>query len=126
LDVHHNARDREESRVRDMAGIAEHRGWRTVEARGSRTFRREAWLAGRSLGVEVRGYRPTERDLQELDRRQAREGASTRRASPLRRRDGGATDRLHVVEAVVRSRVPDPEVQANPAFKVVSANRGRG
>jgi hypothetical protein len=100
--------------VCDMARIAEHRGWRTVEARGSRTFRREAWLAGRSLGLEVRGYRPTERDLQELDRRQAREPGGRRpdTRQPQRRRDGGATDRLQVVEAVVRSRVPNPEVQA--------------
>jgi hypothetical protein len=54
--------------IRDMAAIAHHRGWSIVKAQGSAEFRREAWLAGRSLGLEVRGYRPTERDLQDLHR----------------------------------------------------------
>src|SRR5258708_6465004 len=55
--------------IRDMTAIAQHRGWTIVMARGSTGFRREAWLAGRTMGIEVRGYRPTERDVQELDRR---------------------------------------------------------
>jgi hypothetical protein len=101
--------------VRDMARIAAHRGWRTVEARGSRTFRREAWLAGRTLDLDVRGYRPTERDRQELERRLAardREAARGEMASPSSPRDRGAVDRLGVVEAVVRDRVQDPVVRS--------------
>jgi len=109
------ARRSDPNAVRDMARIAEHRGWRTVEVGGSRTFRREAWLAARTLGLEVRGYSHTERDRQELERRLAareREGASPEAGSPPHRRDRGAADRLGVVEAVVRDRVGDPVVQA--------------
>lgn len=98
--------------VRDMVRIAEHRGWRTVEARGARSFRREAWLAGRTVGLEVRGYRPTDRDRQELERRRA---AHERQPEDLAERprfeDRGAQDRLRVVEAVVRGRVADAEIQ---------------
>jgi hypothetical protein len=49
--------------IRDMVEIARHRGRSIVAVRGSTEFRREAWLAARQLGLEVRGYQATERDL---------------------------------------------------------------
>jgi hypothetical protein len=115
--------------IRDMARIAEHRGWTIVTVRGEPSFRREAWLAGRSLGIEVRGHRPTERDIQELDRRIDRRLAAQDRSertrnypnadsSPVepearakKQRDGDGRDQLRVVEAVVRSRIVQPAAQ---------------
>lgn len=113
--------------IRDMVLVAQHRGWSIVTAHGSKEFKREAWLAGRALGLEVRGYRPTERDIQELDRRidrrQAAEARSagrhreddgpapTEASAPRRRERADARDQLRVVEAVVRSRVASPEAQ---------------
>lgn len=94
--------------IRDMASIARHRGWTIITARGSADFRREAWLAGRSLGLEVRGHRPTERDLQELQRRMRPREQS---AAPPEQDDAGVRSRLAVVDTVVRSRVRDPVVQ---------------
>ncbi len=85
--------------IRDMILVARHRGWTIAVAHGSAEFRREAWLAGRASGLEVRGYRATERDLQELERRLQR------------RRNPDAQSRLRVVEAVVRNRIADPAVQ---------------
>lgn len=55
--------------VRDLAAIAAHRGWRTIQVRGEDAFRREVWMEARALGLEVKGYKPRERDQQELDRR---------------------------------------------------------
>jgi hypothetical protein len=98
--------------VRDMVRIAEHRGWRRLEARGARTFRREAWLAGRTAGLEVRGYRPTERDLQALERRLAARERLDRRADDRIKPHTAAGDRLRLAEAVIRSRAPDPQAQA--------------
>lgn len=102
--------------IRDMAMIAQHRGWRSVAVRGSEDFRREAWLTGRAMGLEVQGYRATERDLQELERRQA----ASRRAED-RREDPAADHRLRIVEAVVRDRIPSPERQS----QIVAAARDR-
>lgn len=110
--------------IRDMIAIARHRDWRVVVARGAPDFRREAWLAGRAAGIEVRGYRPSERDMQEVDRRiaarerwESRDGERPRerqqgggRADP--NRDQGVRSRLRTVEAVVRARVADPEDQS--------------
>lgn len=89
--------------IRDMIAIARHRDWTIVVVAGTPTFRREAWLASRAAGLEVRGYRPTERDLQELERRE--------RQTPELRRDAGAMLAGKVVEAVVRERVTSPETQ---------------
>jgi hypothetical protein len=104
--------------IRDMAAIAAHRGWRLVEAKGTPGFRREAWMAGRTLGLEVKGYAPTARDLQELDRRRANRERMEARLNDLARpadrrgdRLDGAVDRMRTVEAVVRSRVAEPVVQ---------------
>jgi hypothetical protein len=86
--------------------------------RGAPEFRREAWLSGRLSNLDVRGYRPTARDVQELQRRL---DATRRREThpvddrlndtrrPPRDRgpdDPGARSRLRAVEALVRSRVP--------------------
>ena len=117
--------------IRDMTDIARHRGWLIVTARGSAEFRREAWLAGRQAGLEVRGYQPTERDLQELDRRRERrergeqrrelrqEGRDDRRQragdtrEPVRsnREDRRGAAQMRVVESVVRARVQDEDGQ---------------
>jgi hypothetical protein len=117
--------------VRDMAVIAEHRGWTIVTARGSAEFRREAWLAGRSIGLEVRGYRPAERDIQELERRTNRRlrasdrldvrherreerrdhVADEQEVRRARGRETGAHTQMKLVDAVVRARVTDPERQ---------------
>jgi len=106
--------------IRDMAAVAHHRGWTVVVVHGEADFRREAWLTATALGMEVRGYQPTERDRQELERRQAalaRKAARTADARPERGdrelRDGAAAGRtnMRIVEAVVRARVGDRPAQ---------------
>lgn len=119
--------------IRDMTAIARHRGWTIVVAKGEAGFRREAWLAGRAVGLEVRGYRPTERDIQELDRRIDRRlsretrsgrtepstGERTRTSDP--EGDRGARSRLRAVETVVRARVSERSAQE----RIIAQARGR-
>lgn len=106
--------------IRDMAAVAHHRGWTVVVVHGEADFRREAWLTATTLGIDVRGYKPSVRDRQELGRRQAaltRKAARTANARP-EREDGevrvspaaGRTN-MRIVEAVVRARVGDPPAQ---------------
>jgi phage/plasmid primase-like uncharacterized protein len=59
--------------ARDLVAVAQHRGWEPVQVNGTSEFRREIWLAASERGMEVRGYKPTERDLQEVARRRERE-----------------------------------------------------
>lgn len=116
--------------IRDMAAVAQHRGWTVVVVRGEGDFRREAWLTASAVGIEVRGYRPSERDRQELERRQAALVRQTARAADERperadreRRDKGAAARnnMRIVEAVVRARVGDGPAQE----RILAAARER-
>ncbi|MFN3585804.1 LPD7 domain-containing protein [Phenylobacterium sp.] len=100
--------------VRDLVAIAQHRGWNTISVRGHSEFRREVWLRARAAGLEVRGYRPTERDLQHAERAQA--SGSVKRTPEL-----DAQARLRIVESVVRARVVESAEQA----RILSAARSR-
>lgn len=75
--------------ARDMALIAAHRGWGAVRVRGEDEFRREVWLQARALGLDVQGYKPRERDHQEL----ARVPAAPFRVTPSRQRPSPAETR---------------------------------
>lgn len=106
--------------VRDLAAIAQHRGWAIITVRGEASFRREAWIEGRALGLEVRGHRPTERDLQEAARRAPREARdrddrqpdrAEQRSPPSDRSVQNARASMKIVEAVVRARVTEPATQ---------------
>lgn len=123
-----NAARTDPNTIRDMVAIAQHRGWSTIEVRGATGFRREAWLAGQVRGLDVRGYQPTERDRQDLARRQAaqdrRRAAPDQPAGPAPRQDSSAPGpraHLKIVEAVVRDRVTDPDDRA----RILAAARSR-
>ncbi|WP_374346525.1 LPD7 domain-containing protein [Phenylobacterium sp.] len=125
-----SARRTDPHAIRDMAAIANHRGWTRVVVRGDPEFRREAWMALRIQGLEVRGYRPTDRDIEALRRQTERrvQAASEqdterpgreRRSAPLA--NPAAAARLRVVEAVVGDRVRSPEARN----RIVAAARDR-
>jgi hypothetical protein len=112
--------------VRDLIAIAQYRGWTTISVRGQTAFRREIWIAGQTAGLEVRGYRPSERDLQDLDRRaeRTRIPSNAERTASLAAGDlttPGPRSRLKIVEAVVKDRIADPVGQA----RILAAARGR-
>jgi hypothetical protein len=116
--------------IRDMVAIAQHRGWSIVSLRGAPAFRRESWLAASAAGLEVRGYSPTERDLQDLTRRLKARARQRQRDQPdlsvalARRRvetEPGPQSRLKIVETVVRARVTNPDAQA----RILTAARER-
>jgi len=49
-----------------MVDMAEARGWTQLQLKGTDQFRREAWLAAASRGLDVKGYTPKEEDLARL------------------------------------------------------------
>jgi hypothetical protein len=119
--------------IRHMVRIAQHRDWTVVLVRGAPEFRREAWLSGRLVDLDVRGYRPTARDVQELQRRL--DAARRRETQPVDDRlndtrrpprdhgpdDPGAQSRFKVIEAAVRARVPNTVEQD----RILASARGR-
>lgn len=63
------ARETNAEVIKDIVSIAQHRGWNAIEVRGAEDFRREVWMEARLAGLEVTGYKPKQRDTQELERR---------------------------------------------------------
>jgi hypothetical protein len=114
--------------IRDMVAIARHRDWTVIRARGAEDFRREAWLAGRTAGLEVQGYRPSERDQQELERRRAAKRRRAERDGPNDQdrvrspeRQEAARANMRIVETVVRSRLVERSAQE----RILAAARER-
>lgn len=134
--------------VRDLVAIARHRGWTNVHVTGSEAFRRAAWVEASRQGLEVRGYRANERDLQELDRlrrdnsrnsiapaavpsvaRESGRDPSHAREHSDRARSAGSKDRneratqsqLRVIEAVVRTALFDNPEAISRVMKVANA-----
>jgi hypothetical protein len=111
--------------IRDLLAVAQHRGWTAIEVRGAPGFRREVWAVGQSLGLDVRGYRPSERDRQAIEQRQTQGPHVQRADAPAR--DGpkldlrSPRDRLRIAEAVVRDRIVEPADQT----RLLAAARAR-
>ncbi len=71
--------------VKDLVAIAQHRGWEKIHVTGSEAFRRSVWLEAGQKGLEVRGYKPNDRDWQELDRLRGEKANNT--IAPMTARD---------------------------------------
>ncbi len=69
--------------VRSMMDIAAARGWQSVDVKGTAEFKREAWIEAQSRGIEALGYRPSDPDRQEADRRRNERGLSNEVRAPL-------------------------------------------
>ncbi len=82
--------------VADMLRVAQHRGWTRLKVDGDDAFRREVWIQGRAMGLNIKGYQPRDRD-----RQAAGEPASRR---PLE-------ERLRMASVVIQNLIPDPEAQ---------------
>lgn len=104
--------------IRAMIVVAEHRGWSLLHVRGDESFRREVWVEAQRKGLDVRGYAPTTRDLQQEARR------APRRAEPHRGRKTRSLPperRAQIVEAVLAARMLDPD----RARRLLEAARAR-
>lgn len=58
--------------VRSLITIAQARGWDRVTVSGTERFRKEAWMAAKLAGLEVKGYQPTQFEQSYLVRAAAR------------------------------------------------------
>ena len=93
--------------VASMLRIAQHRGWSRIKVSGDDAFRREVWVQGRSVGLEVSGYKPTERDRQAANAPVER---ATRRITEPTHTE--VKRRLVMAAVVVRTLISDPAAQA--------------
>jgi len=110
--------------IRDMVDIAEHRGWDRITVSGSEEFRREVWRAAALRGIDVDGYKPKPREVQEIGRTRDQQdtranaispgGADTRSRRPAR---GVSDPQPDTVDAPGATKEPGP-ARANFAVGV--------
>lgn len=51
-----------------MAQMAEAKGWQTIKVSGHPEFRRDVWMEGNLRGINVSGFKPSEKDLSDLEK----------------------------------------------------------
>lgn len=90
-----STRNADRGTAMDMIELAAHRGWQSLKAKGPEEFRREMWVEGTAQGLKVQGYRPTEKDQEEANRRSQMIGerAIERTDPPSLPANAKATDR---------------------------------
>jgi len=64
-----HTKNADRSTAMDMIELAAHRGWSSMKVKGPEEFRREMWIEGTAQGIEVKGYRPNDKDRAEAARR---------------------------------------------------------
>lgn len=109
--------------IRAMFEIAQARGWRSVEIKGSGEFKREAWIEATARGLEGRGFVPSDLDRQEADRRrtersQANQVRATERTDARAERANG-----HPAAAAVRERKAEAKEPGEPSAPMMNDNR---
>ena len=107
--------------VADMLKIAKHRGWSEVRVSGDESFRREAWIQARALGLEVKGYRPRDRDRQAAGESPARSAPGMTPQPHVRLLE----DRLRAAAVVVKRLIEDPAARARLMEHAVERLRRR-
>lgn len=104
-----------------MLKIAKHRGWSEVRVSGDESFRREAWVQARGLGLEVKGYHPRDRDRQAAGESPMRSVPGMTPQPNIRVPD----DRLRAAAIVVKRLIEDPAARARLMEHAVERLRSR-
>jgi hypothetical protein len=61
--------------LHSAVAIAEARGWRVIELKGTEAFRQGMWREAALQGIEVRGYEPTAAEILQVQRALAKRGS---------------------------------------------------
>lgn len=62
-----NTSRQDEKTINAMLDLAESKGWKEIKLKGTEEFKQKAWLEASLRGIEVKGYKPSERDLAMLE-----------------------------------------------------------
>ena len=68
--------------IRAMLTMVEARGWSEVKVSGTADFKRETWIEAQARGIAAQGYKASDIDRQEADRRRAERGLAPVQAGP--------------------------------------------
>jgi len=60
-----------------MIDLAEAKGWKSITVSGHPHFKRQVWLESSIRGLDVKGYKPNEKDIADLNAKQSRTAKNT-------------------------------------------------
>jgi hypothetical protein len=93
--------------IRSLVQIAQARDWTDITVSGTERFRKEAWMAARSVGLAVRGYRPTSFEQERLVRALARRDAPPVSERVGREASESSPGRAHASADPLAAEAPD-------------------
>lgn len=90
---------REDSKtIKSMLDVAQAKNWSSINLKGTEAFKREAWLEASVRGIEVKGFKPEEKDLVELQKRQEERSYNQVGANEERSREINAQNKTEGVK----------------------------
>jgi len=100
--------------IRHMIEVTIAKNWGTLELKGTETFRQTAWLEAHANGRETTGYKPNERDLEQLEQLKRERGQNANQPTMTATADKPKENTVEVVASRERS-TPEPQATKSPA-----------
>lgn len=100
--------------IRHMIEVTIAKNWGTLELKGTETFRQTAWLEAHANGRETTGYKPNERDLEQLEQLKRERGQNANQPTMTATADKPKENTVEVVASRERS-TPEPQATKSTA-----------
>lgn len=100
--------------IRHMIEVTIAKNWGTLELKGTDTFRQMAWLEASANGRETTGYKPNERDLEQLEQLKRERGQHANQPTMTGAADKAKENTVEVVASRERG-TPAPEAAKSAA-----------
>lgn len=104
-----------------MVTMAEAKGWKTISASGHPDFRREVWLEASLRGMEMKGYKPQQQDLKDLESMRERQQRNIIEPVPERSRSERGADKSVQRPQEATQRVQEPAIEPQAPSAVSQA-----
>lgn len=103
-----------------MIEVAAAKNWHQLELKGTETFKQIAWLEAQARGIETKGYKPNERDLEQLDKLRQERGSNEKQLSgPTTLGAKLAQEPNEIIAIAPRTLSPDEKMRLDVATKVM-------
>ena len=112
--------------IADMIAVAAAKNWGTLELKGTDNFKQLAWLEAQARGMDTKGYKPNERDMEQLEQLKRERGLNASAPAIAGASDKALGNTVEVIAGRERTNTPDvpsgkkeqaPAVQVSAAAK---------
>jgi hypothetical protein len=105
--------------IAHMIEVAAAKGWGQLELKGTDTFKQIAWLEAESRGIETKGYKPNERDLEALEKLRQERGTNEKQSAGPAVSAGQPAREQNEIISTTRMLSPDEKMRVDVATKIM-------